>query len=343
MKASSNKCCKKDLFGSAQASYMRIMSPLASSNEVAKLAEAGADEFYCGVVPAKWEKLYTLTQSVNLRHDRAANMQSFAELRKAVQIADSYGKKIFLTLNAHFYSPKQIDAVIRYSEEAIKAGVHSLIVSDVALIGELRRQFPGTKISLSTAQPCFNKEAMNFFQSIGVSRIILPRHLRAGEAVQLVKHAKSKHIETEAFVLNAMCPFIDGLCTFQHVVERKGFMKPVPLACRDCYLVNVVSGQNECLKAIAANHAKIWQGRKIMDCGLCIIPALKSAGVTSAKIVGRAHPLEKKLADVKAVKQAIESAGRKDFREKAKLIYFEIFGSSCGFGHCYYPDAGGLE
>jgi collagenase-like PrtC family protease len=322
---------------------MKILSPFASSVEVRQLIEAGANELYCGVVTPDWAKRFTFIGSINLRHDKAANLSSFKELAAAVKIAEKRNVPVFAAFNAHFYSQQQMPSVLRQAKQALAAGAAGLIIADPILIESIREKFPSANISLSTGQPCFNSNALRFFKQLGVKRIVLPRHLAVNEAVQLSRQAKRLGIETECFVLNAICPFIDGLCTFQHIVEPSQQLAVQPLACRMNYSVIVLGNTAPCKKEIAAAHAKIWCNTVYNDCGLCALPFFLKAGVDSVKIAGRANSLQKKLADIAAVKEAISLAKKlpaKKFAEEAGRLYFDLFKRTCQCNNCYYPSAG---
>jgi len=322
---------------------MQILSPFASSVEVRQLIEAGANELYCGVVTPDWAKRFTFIGSVNLRHDKAANLSSFNELRLAVRTAKKRNVPVFAAFNAHFYSRRQMPSVLRQVKQALAAGAAGLIIADPILIESVREKFPSANISLSTGQPCFNSNALRFFKALGVRRIVLPRHLAVNEAVQLSRQAKKLGIETECFVLNAICPFIDGLCSFQHIVEPSQQLAMQPLACRMNYSVNVLGNAAPCKKDIAAAHVKIWCNTISNDCGLCALPSFLKAGVDSVKIAGRANSLQKKIADIAAVKEAIslaEKLSKRQFNEEAYRIYFDLFKRTCQCNNCYYPSAG---
>lgn len=319
---------------------MKILAPFAKQSEIKPLAEAGASEFYCGLVDRGWQKTYTFVSSINLRHDKIANLESFEELKKSCETAHSLNSKVFLTLNAHFYSEKQLPAVMSQAEKAVNAGVDSLIVADASLIPKIKKELD-VEISLSTGNPVFNAQAIDFFAGLGVSRMVFPRHLTVDEIGELAGHAKRKRISTECFVLNVICPYIDGLCTFQHIVEPSlEFAKVSSLSCRAQYKARALGRESDEGKRIAESHVSIWSGSKMRDCGLCAIPFFKKFGVDSVKIAGRAHSLEKKLADVKAVKQAIGLANSNASRERFRGLYFGLFHNKCDYANCYYAGVG---
>jgi len=322
---------------------MRILSPFSKPSEVRPLIEAGAGELYCGVVPLEWERKFSFIGSANLRHDKLANLSSFGELKNSVKIASRFGVPVFVALNAHFYSEAQMPLAIKLAGKAVSAGAESLIISDPALAIAVKEKFPHVNTSISTAQPCFNGSALDFFRRLGAKRIVLPRHLAVQEITRLAAHAKRQKIELECFVLNVICPFIDGLCTFQHIVEPSQRLEMQPLACRAKYDISVSSRESPGKKAVAAAHAGIWGDTYAADCGLCAMPHLLKAGVDSVKIAGRAHSLEKKIADVRAVKEAISLAKKlppKKFPAEAETLFFGLFKRTCQCKNCYYPSAG---
>ncbi|MCX6799147.1 MAG: U32 family peptidase [Candidatus Diapherotrites archaeon] len=322
---------------------MRILSPFSNPSEVAPLIQAGADELYCGVVPGEWEKRFTFIGSVNLRHDRLANLPSFKELEEAVKIAGPHQVPVFVAFNAHFYSRAQCPAVLKQVEQALSAGAESLIISDPALITAVKEKFPDAHVSLSTAQPCFNSQSLRFFKRLGAERVVLPRHLSVQEITGLAREAKKLQIELECFVMNVICPFIDGLCTFQHIVEPSQQLAVQPLACRVAYDIEVTGSEKPEKKAVAGAHVRIWNDAYSSDCGLCALQSFAKAGVASVKIAGRAHSLEKKIADVAAVKKAVFLAKKippARFREECGKLYFDLFHKTCQCINCYYPSAG---
>ncbi len=324
---------------------MRILAPFSKAEEVAKLVKAGAQELYCGVVDSQWEKSYTYVSSINLRHDKIANLGSFNELREAVQSAHSMDAKVSLALNAHFYSQNQLPIVMGHAEKGVKAEADYLIVADAALVPKLKEEFP-VKISLSTASHAFNNPALDFFKQLGVSRIVLPRHLTVEEIMELSSHAKKLGLTTECFVLNALCPYTDGLCTFQHIVDESvSFMPISKFACRAPFKATAFKNPGKEKKLAAESHVKLWNNTDYRDCGLCALPHFKRFGIDTVKIAGRGISLEERLANVTILKNATSLINGKGFKEAqfkkhCKERYFDLFHSKCDYIHCYYAGVG---
>jgi len=338
---------------------MKILSPLSKVDEVKPLAEAGADEFYCGIVTKEWEKRFSFIASSNLRHDRVANFSSFEQLAQAVAIARTQKKPVFCAFNAHFYSEKQLPLALKEISQAIDAGISKIIASDPALISLLKEQNTGIDIALSTANPCFNSHSLAFFKERGIQRIVLPRHLTVEEIQGLAPAAKALNLELEAFALNALCPYIDGLCTFQHVGKNPDFVSAHELACRMPFDVEAIqansaqpdksSAQPDTISAppdqktlSAKAKASIWHNTLPDACGLCALPAFQEAGIHSIKIAGRGNSSKKKIADVKMLKQALSliSLPKQEFVQEMHALFFKAFHQTCSHSKCYYPSEG---
>ena len=61
---------------------MRIVAPVSRVAEVAVLAEAGATELYCGLVPPDWRGRF---QSISANRRPSGNLASYADLAEAVR------------------------------------------------------------------------------------------------------------------------------------------------------------------------------------------------------------------------------------------------------------------
>lgn len=322
---------------------MKILSPLSGVSEAKPLIQAGAQELYCGVVTQEWEKRFSFIASANLRHDRVANLSSFEELAKAVDIASRHRVPVFCAFNAHFYSDAQLPLVLRNAKEAVDAGASKIIVSDIGLVSLLKKRKFGADIALSTANPVFNLQAMHFFKRLGIRRIVLPRHLSCEEITGLASGARALGMELEAFVLNAICPYIDGLCTLQHAGKNQESISPQELACRMPFSVEVFSKEPEPQKRSAMARACFWQNTLPSGCGLCALPSFEKAGIHSLKIAGRGNSPEKKIADVKMLKKALgllPKLPEKEFKEEMHRLFFRANNARCGFSSCYYAGEG---
>ncbi len=323
----------------------RIMAPLSSLSEVKPLLTAGASEFYSGVVEKEWLKKYSFVNAPNARHTKEANFSSFGEFSEAAELAASNKGKIFITFNASFYSQNQMPIVKKQLEKAADSGANGFIINDINILRYAAKNFPDMEIVTGTACTVFNSSALEFYHNLGATRIVLPRQIRGEEMALLKESADKLGVELEAFIFNGICPNIDGMCTFHHILDEESSCGlKIQLACRMPYEVEVVSNADERKKITAASHISIWHGTSAVDCGLCSLSLLKKIGLKNIKIVGREFPIGKKINDVKVVANAInlleESKSEKQFREQALNSYRDSFNKSCEYINCLYPDIG---
>ena len=335
----------------------KLLSPLSRVDEVEDLITAGADEFYCGILPEAWKGKYTVSASINRRQEdnsilgTSPHFNSFEDLKKSIVLAHSHNIPVLLTLNEHYYSQDQYDYLLWYIDEALKAEVDALIVGDVALMVMLKERNISIPFHISTAGTTFNSETVRFYQELGASRIILPRHLTIEEIESLASDVSD--IELEAFILNSRCANVDGFCTFQHgladLFPDEETKKSYYNACMLPYNV-AVYGDGETVidkgkkKQIPWERQLIWSGLHIDDrpCGACALYEFKQIGLYGVKIVGRQNTKKKKIKDLTFLRTLInflaeEQPGKEAFRKFSRDLYQQTYQWPCLVFKCYYP------
>ena len=336
---------------------IKLLSPLSTGDEVDNLIAAGADEFYCGILLDDWRKGYTVAASLNRRQEdnsilgTSPHFKSFEELKESITRAHSHAVPVMLTLNEHYYSHDQYVHVLSYVDRALEAGVDALIVGDVGLILTLRERNITLPVHLSTAGTAFNSEAVRFYQELGVSRIILPRHLTIEEITALASDVSG--VELEAFILNSRCANIDGFCTFQHGLadlfpdeETKNYYFN---ACMLPYNVSVYGDATKEIdpatkEKISWERQSIWSGLHIDDrpCGACALYEFNQIGLHGVKIVGRQNTTNKKIKDITFLRTLRDflsknNPSKESFRKFSRDLYQETYQWPCLVFKCYYP------
>lgn len=332
---------------------MRITAPISKVEEISVLASAGADEFYCGVVPPEWVAKYR-TVAVNRRI--FGNLPGgYPELETAVSEAHACGCRLFLVLNAQHYPGEQLDGLIDVAQRFAKIGGDALIVADLALLATLAAQDLGLALHVSSVASCRNKEAARFYQAMGAKRVIFPRDITLDEIAHIAGNLPD--LELEAFVLNDGCVFEEGVCHGIHLPNRMGG----PF-CLDNYAYRHVRRDGMPLSDAEAAHIAqndadyrkwLWyrmgcgfsvapNGLPYGPCGLCAIPALHQAGVAAIKIAGREAPTERKIRSVQMVRGMLDMVQNGTPPEDAMSFARGLRGepNHCDVGYmCYYPEA----
>jgi len=333
---------------------MKVLAPISSYEELEMLAESGAEEFYCGIVPREWLERYTGAVWLNRRNPKGGSLQTLSELKQLVDGARRYGIPVFITLNAPYYTAEQLSWVMELARALDgEVGVDALIVTDINLLMQLSQLKLRAALHVSSVAATLNSEAVDFLLQFGPSRIILPRSLTVPEIEKMVAGYRDQ-VEIEVFILNDGCAFEEGFCatTHHHTVgafctslsemeaefegnrgRRLTFRQTVRLR-------RNLSHYREWVWYVNGNGCSVTpNGLPYGPCGLCAIPDFYRIGVASLKIVGReASPL-KKLASVKMVREVVNRtrAGAPRLRviERAKAL--RQTPEHCNSGYmCYY-------
>lgn len=285
---------------------MKLLAPVSNPEEVEPLIRSGAEEIYCGLVPAAWVAKEDPAHWLNRRSAKGANLQTLEQLEAVVRTAHGRNVPVFLTLNAHHYQERQIPAIVDMARTVAAVGVDALIVSDLTLICALRDAGVDTVVHLSSLGVCINREAALFYAELGVNRIILPRHLSLADIDAVVTAVPD--LEFEVFLLNDGCVYEEGHCLTTH--EWGAFC-----------LESWDFGFRPLGEEAAARHGAAWEatladyqrfrwfqnnagcstssrGLPQGPCSLCFLPRFAAAGVASLKVVGREAAAVRKLASV---------------------------------------------
>lgn len=314
---------------------MKIISPVDHADEAAGLLSAGADELYGGYVPPVWQKRFGLFASINQRTFAEAQIDSYAGLCRVVEACRSAEGEFALTLNSPFYSDIQIPLLLDYVAEAARAGVGSVILADLGLLRELKKQFPDLLFHASTLAHLGNSAAIRFYQQQGIGRVILPRHLTLAEMTEIRRQVPD--VPCDAFLLVGKCPNTEGLCSFHHCSPDKIWPCEIP------YQIEPMNKPATAGLQLAMNSQDSWsKSNRRHGCGLCAIPSLLQAGFDGLKLVGRGAPTKRKLVNLAATVEFLNLARQNEdfsvYRKAAIASHRRIFGVSCSENVCYYPE-----
>ena len=139
---------------------IELLSPAGDLERLKVTLLYGADAVYIG------------GQQYSLRAN--ANNFSIDEIREGCEFAHKLGKKVHLTLNIVFHN-EDMDGVEEYIKDVVDAGIDAFIVSDPFIISYIKKNYPNVQVHLSTQNSTSNYEAIKFFESEGVDRVVLAR------------------------------------------------------------------------------------------------------------------------------------------------------------------------
>lgn len=313
---------------------MKIIAPVKTAEYLQKYKEAGAGEFYGGILDERWQMEFGRYIEYNRRGSYAqkANCTDWDELQKMVQLSLEYETPFYLTVNALRITEKQMEILSKILEDYRKIGGQRVIISDLSLLTVLRDM--GLKAAISSCANVRNQYSAEMLRELGCERIIFPRDITIEEITEIKKEVPE--MEYEVFLANSGCKFSDGNCLGLHGSE-------VGALCDYCRKVSP--------EYYRANHKQLSRQEKSHleeqsytynrlfrhACAQCALYQLKEC-VDSVKIVGRAAVEEKILEDICLTKRNLTLAkvckSNKEYLEK---VIRPEGGKWCkDYTNCYY-------
>jgi U32 family peptidase len=294
---------------------MKITCPTNKYEEIEELIQNGANEFYMGYVPKTWKRKLSHIASSNRRYYPESNFSSMQDIKKAVLVADKYDVPINLAMNGSYYQKNQYPIILKQIKQAQKAGINSIIVTDIPLMLKIKKLFPNLGLIISTCSSTFNSSSINFYESLEAKRVVLPRHLTVPE----IKTIRSKvNVELELLGLFDWCIYDDGMCTFHHGMEK------ILGVDHGCLFVNEYKLQkNGYLYNPSYNKNRIIDNR-ITNlkydhfCAACLATEFKEIGINFFKIAGRRLPTSSKVQALKFIIGSMKTTNHEQ-------LYFDTF------------------
>ncbi|OCA91201.1 peptidase U32 [Bacillus sp. FJAT-27225] len=159
-----------------------------SVNDILPLAEAGADAFVIG------EQRFAL---------RLAGEFNREEVKEAIELAHSKGKKAYVSMNAIFHNEK-VDELGEYLKFAKEAGADAVLFGDPAVLMAAREVAPGLTLHWNTETTATNWYTCNYWGRKGASRAILAREINMDSIIEIKEKAE---VEIEVQVHGMSCMF----------------------------------------------------------------------------------------------------------------------------------------
>ena len=227
---------------------------------------------------------------------------SIDEMREAVDFANNYKAKIYVTTNI-FAHNENMDGLAEYLKDIELAGVTGIIVADPLIIETCRSHAPKLEIHLSTQQSLSNWKAVQYWKDEGLHRVVLARET-SGDEIQEMK--EKVDIEIEAFIHGAMCIAYSGRCTLSnHMTARDSNRGGCCQSCRwDYDLYEDNDGEQNALFVDGdAPFAMSPKDLKLVES----IPRMIELGIDSLKIEGRMKSIHYIATVVSVYRKVIDS------------------------------------
>ncbi|SMF96307.1 putative protease [Methylomagnum ishizawai] len=174
---------------------VELLSPAGTLKHMRYAYAYGADAVYAGLP----------------RYSLRVRNNDFLEKNLGLGIAEAHqqGKAFYLATNVLPHNSK-VKTFVRDLTPIVAMGPDALIMADPGLIMLAREAWPDMPVHLSVQANTVNYAAVKFWQSVGVSRIILSRELSLDEIADIRQHCPE--MELEVFVHGALCIAYSGRC-----------------------------------------------------------------------------------------------------------------------------------
>lgn len=172
-----------------------LLAPAGDLDRMRTAYDYGADAIYAG------QPRYSL---------RARNNDfTMANLEIGIKEAHARGKKFFVASNISPHNAK-VKTYMADMAPVIAMQPDALIMSDPGLIQMVREKWPEMPVHLSVQANTVNFATVKFWQSMGLTRVILSRELSLDEIEEIRQLCPD--MELEVFVHGALCIAYSGRC-----------------------------------------------------------------------------------------------------------------------------------
>ncbi len=264
---------------------IELLAPAGNHTCVRAAVANGANAIYFG-----------LNSGFNARA-RAENFR-VEDLPELLDFLHRFQVRGYVTLNTLVFT-EELEAAETLVRQIYDAGVDAVLVQDLGLARLIRQIAPELPVHASTQMSLTSAEGIAAAQSLGLSRVVLPRELSIDEIARI--HEETS-LPLEAFVHGALCVAYSGQClTSESLGGRSANRGQCAQACRLPYEL-VRDGETVDL----AEQKYLLSPQDLA--AYALIPDLLSAGVVSFKIEGRLKSPEYVANITRHYREAIDTA-----------------------------------
>ena len=134
---------------------------------------------------------------------------SLSDIEKLVNYAHKFYVRIHVVINT-ILNDEELNQAIKLVKNLYNIGVDAIIIQDMGLLkAAIDGNLPPIAIHTSTQCNTRTLEKARFFDTLGVSRIILARELSLSQIDEICKNVSC---EVESFIHGALCVSYSGQC-----------------------------------------------------------------------------------------------------------------------------------
>lgn len=250
-----------------QKSPVELLAPAGDLEKLKIAILYGADAVYIG------GKKFSLRA-------RASNF-TLKDIKEGCRFAHRHGAKVYVTMNIIPHE-EDFTGVKQYLKSLERAKVDGIIVSSMSVAELSKEVTPSLDLHISTQLSSANSSAVNEYQRLGFSRVVLAREVLPEDMEKIVRNTDC---ELEVFIHGGMCVSYSGRCMLSnHLTNRDANRGGCAHSCRwnyDLYRNGEIINDKPQFFTIGSKDLV----------GLKHIFRLISLGIKSLKIEGRMKSL----------------------------------------------------
>ena len=242
------------------------------------------------------------------------------QMVEGIDYAHSKNVQVYVTANIIAHN-EDIEEVANYFEELKEIGPDAVIIADPGILMIAKEVMPDMEIHLSTQANNTNYMSFNFWNKLGVDRIVAARELSFKE----IKEIRSKipdSLEIEAFVHGAMCMSYSGRCLMSnYFTSRDANRGACTHPCRWKYNVVEETRPGEYMPVVESERGTFIYNSKDL-CMIEYLPEIIDAGINSLKIEGRMKTVLYVATVTRAYRKAIDDYYEDPKKYEANKVYY---------------------
>ncbi len=231
------------------------------------------------------------------------------QLRRAIELAHSLGKKVYVTCNT-LPREEELNRLPAFLELLQDAKADALIVTDLGVIALAKRFAPDVALHASTQMGVVNSAAANVLHAMGADTVVLARELSL-EEIRKIRANTPSELRLEAFVHGAMCVSFSGRCVLSnYMTGRDGNRGECAQPCRWKYHLVEEKRPGQYFEISEDGGTYILNARDLNM--IEHLQDLADAGVSSFKIEGRTKSAYYTAAVTNAYRHALDAASERE-------------------------------
>lgn len=142
---------------------------------------------------------------------------SIEDIKEGVIFAKKYGAHIHVTCNIILHQDN-LKGIEEYLQTLDDIGVTAIIVADPYIMKIAKDMDLNLEVHVSTQLSTLNLKAIEFYQKMGMDRVVLGREVTYEDLKAIMEYAP---VDVEYFIHGAMCIHYSGRCMLSNYLSRR--------------------------------------------------------------------------------------------------------------------------